>query len=199
MNHLEVNSKVTLKTLEINRTPDNLKAVKGRLYDVYEMTKDCITKESLILDMGTKDGLFFDVLVEKGFDKDYLNGIDCCEEVVEICNKKGYKTYKEDIQETLFGDKSFDFIYIVHTLEHVPTPEKVVNECDRLLKDGGYVFVEVPIQSFVDEAEKWGHYHAFTDKKQVKDLFSNYDILKEDSQKTKSKSPWFRILFKKKG
>jgi 2-polyprenyl-3-methyl-5-hydroxy-6-metoxy-1,4-benzoquinol methylase len=198
MDYLEVNSKVTLKTLDINRTPDNLKAVMGRLNDVYEMTKEYFNEESVILDMGTKDGLFFDLLVEKGLDKDKLYGVDCCQEVVDICAKKGYKTYKEDIQNTHFLNDSFDFIYIVHTLEHVPHPEEVVEECNRLLNENGYVFVEVPIQSQIDDPELWGHFHPFTSKQQVRDLFKDYEILKEDSQRTKSKSPWFRILFQKK-
>jgi 2-polyprenyl-3-methyl-5-hydroxy-6-metoxy-1,4-benzoquinol methylase len=199
MDHLEVNSKVTLKTLDINRTPDNLKAVMGRLNDVYEMTKEYLNEESLILDMGTKDGLFFDLLVEKGIDKNGLYGVDCCDEVVKICNDKGYETFKEDIQNTHFFNNSFDFIYIVHTLEHVPSPEEVVEECNRLLNENGYVFVEVPIQSQIDDPKLWGHFHPFTSKQQVRDLFKNYEILKEDSQRTKSKSPWFRILFQKKG
>jgi 2-polyprenyl-3-methyl-5-hydroxy-6-metoxy-1,4-benzoquinol methylase len=197
MNHLEINSQVTLKTLDINRTPDNLKAVMSRLEDVYEMTKDFINKDNFILDMGTKDGLLFDLLVEKGFNKNFLIGIDCCQEVVDICNEKGYTTFKEDIQKTDLIDE-FDFIYIIHTLEHVPNPEMVVKECDRILNDKGFVFVEVPIQSKIDEAELWGHYHPFTDKQQIRDLFENYNILKEDSQISKSKSPWFRILFQKK-
>ncbi|MFX1237527.1 MAG: class I SAM-dependent methyltransferase, partial [Promethearchaeota archaeon] len=133
-----------------------------------------------------------------GFNKSNLYGVDFCDEVVKICNDKGYKTYKEDIQETSFESDSFDFIYIVHTLEHVPNPEKVVEECRRLLNENGYVFVEVPIQSQIDDPSLWGHFHPFTSKDEVKKLFKDFDVLKEDWQKTKSKSPWFRLLVRKK-
>lgn len=198
MDHLEVNSKVTLKTLEINRTPDTIKSVIGRLEDVYNMSKEYMNDEMNILDMGTKDGLFFDVLIERGFNIDKMVGIDCCTEAVNICKNKGYLVYEGDVQNSLLPENSFDFIFVIHTLEHVPHPEKVVEECTRLLKPNGYIFIEVPIQSVIDEPEKWGHYHPFMAQQQVKDLFEgHYMVLKEDWQKTRSKSPWYRVLLQK--
>lgn len=199
MDYIEANNKVTLKTLEINRTPDIIKSVKDRLTDVYNISKDYLNKDMKILDMGTKDGLFFDVLVEKGFDRRKLIGVDCCEEVVDMCIERGYLTFKEDIQDmsSVFKDNLFDFIFIVHTLEHVPNPDKVILECKRLLKSNGFVFVEVPIQSQIDNPELWGHYHPFTTKQQVKDMFEDFEMIVEDWQKTKSKSPWYRVLFQK--
>lgn len=201
MNYIEANNKVTLKTLDINRTPDIIKSVKGRLTEVYNMCKEHMNKDMSFLDLGTKDGLFFDVLVDEGFDRRKLIGIDCCNEVVDMCIEKGYLTFQEDIQDmsSVFKDGLFDFIFIIHTLEHVPNPVKVVSECERLLKPNGCVFVEVPIQSQIDDPELWGHFHPFTTKQQVKDLFNNFDIMGEDWQKTKSKSPWYRVLFKLKG
>lgn len=202
MGHIEENNKVTLKTLEINRTPEIIKSVRGRLTDVYKMCEEYINKNMSVLDLGTKDGLFFDVLKDSGFDRRKLIGVDCCNEVVDVCIEKGYLTFQEDIQDmnSIFKDDLFDFIFIIHTLEHVPNPDKVVSECIRLLKPNGFVFVEVPIQTQIDNPELWGHYHPFTTKQQVKDLFiNNFNVLKEDQQKTKSKSPWYRVLFKLKG
>lgn len=197
MDHIAANNIVTLKSLETNRTPEVIGSVIGRLEDVYNMSSEYLTKGMLILDIGTKDGLFFDVLVEKGLDKDYFVGIDCCPEVVKICNEKGYDTLLGDIQGLDTDDNSVDFIFIVHTLEHVPNPELAIKNCTSMLKDGGFIFVEVPIQSQIDAPEKWGHYHPFTSQQQVKDLFGGYKVLKEDWQKTKSKSPWYRVLFQK--
>lgn len=198
---ITINNKVTLKTLEINRTPEIIESVRGRLIDVYNMCKEHINKDMLILDLGTKDGLFFDVLVDEGIDKKNLVGVDCCDDVVNMCIKKGYLTIKEDIQDmnSAFQDDLFDFIFITHTLEHVLNPSKVVEECIRILRPNGFVFVEVPIQAQIDDPEKWGHYHPFTTKQQVKELFiNNFEVKKEDWQKTKSKSPWYRVLFKTK-
>ncbi len=198
MDHVGINNKVTLKTLEINRTPDVIGSVIQRLTDVYDMCKEHMTKEQVILDLGTKDCLFFDVLVEKGFEKRLMVGIDCCKEVCAICHEKSYLVLEGDIQNmTNIKPEYFDFIFIVHTLEHVPNPKEVIDKCAELLKPNGFVFVEVPIQSQIDDPELWGHYHPFTAKNQVKDLFADYDVVKEDWQKTKSKSPWYRVLFQK--
>lgn len=196
MDHIEANNVVTLKSLETNRTPEVIGSVIQRLEDVYEMSKKYITQEMLILDIGTKDGLFFDVLVEKGLNKENFMGIDCCPEVVRICNEKGYDTLMGDVQNLTMDDNSFDFIFIVHTLEHVPNPELVIENCKTMLKSNGYIFVEVPIQSQIDAPEKWGHYHPFTSQQQVKDLFGGFKVMVEDWQKTKSKSPWYRVLFR---
>lgn len=199
MNHLEVNREVTLKSLETNRTPDVIGSVIGRLTDVYDMSKEYLNEDMNILDIGTKDCLFFDILVEKGFESDKMVGIDCCTEVVEICKGKGYMVHEVDAQETLLPSNSFDFIFIVHTLEHVPNPEQVIQECTRLLKSNGFVFIEVPIQSQIDAPEKWGHFSPFVSKNQLKKLIEkDFNIIKEDSQKTPSKSPWYRILIQKK-
>ena len=199
MDYIEANNKVTLKTLDINRTPDIIKSVFGRLTDVLVMSKKYMNTDMRILDMGTKDCLFFDVLVENGFDKNNLIGIECCPEVVDICNSKGYAVHEMDVQDIGFeAEPKFDFIFIIHTLEHVPNPEKVVDECKRLLKSDGFVFVEVPIQSKIDDPELWGHFHPFTSKQQVKDLFSEgFNVMDEDWQKTRSKSPWYRIIFQR--
>ena len=200
MDHIEANNKVTLKTLEINRKPDIVVHVINRLKEVYNMSKDYLNKDMFVLDLGTKDCLFFDILLENGFDKKKLVGIDCCDEVVDMCIEKGYLTFTEDVQDmsSIFQDGLFDFIFVVHTLEHVPEPSKVVSECTRLLRSNGFVFVEVPIQKQIDDPELWGHYHPFTSQQQIKDLFKdNYKIVKEDWQKTKSKSPWYRVLFQK--
>ena len=196
MDHLEVNRQVTLKSLETNRTPDVIQSVMGRLQDVYDIAEEYMWTDMDILDIGTKDCLFFDLLVEKGHEQDKLIGIDCCTEVVDMCKDKGYLVYEVDAQETLLPDNSFDIIFIVHTLEHVPSPEAVILECGRLLKPDGFLFIEVPIQQYEDP-ELWGHYHTFGSHDEVKSLMGEYRLLKEDWQKTQSKKPWYRVLFQK--
>ena len=154
MDNIIANNKVTLNSLKVNRTPEIIKSVKDRLTEVYQMSSEHLNEESKILDIGTKDCLFFDVLVDKGFNKSKLTGIDCCEEVVKTCKDKGYFVIEEDAQETSFPDNSFDFIFMVHTLEHLPNPKQMVNECSRLLDGKGFVLIEVPIQTEIDAPEK---------------------------------------------
>jgi SAM-dependent methyltransferase len=54
-----------------------------------------------------------------------------------------------DIENLPFQDNSIDLIANIAVLEHVPAPEKVVSEIDRVLKPGGRVYSVIPfIQGF---------------------------------------------------
>lgn len=195
--YVEVNNEVTIKSLESNRDPANLPNVIKRLEDVKKMVDEYLHNEMKVFDIGTKDGLFFDVLMEHGFHKSNLYGIDCCQEVVDMCVEKGYDVYKKDIQNMLIL-QSFDFIFMVHTLEHIPNPQIAIAKCVQMLNPNGFIFIEVPIQQYEDP-ELWGHYHTFDSHDKVKNLFlSDFNVLKEDWQKTPSKKPWYRVLFQKK-
>ena len=48
-------------------------------------------------------------------------------------------------------DKSVDGVCIQAVLEHVLTPEKVVSEITRILKDDGYVYAETPFMQQIHE------------------------------------------------
>lgn len=197
MDHVDVNNRVTLKSLETNRTPEIVQSVIQRMNDVYEMCKDYLKPHFTIFDIGTKDCMFFDVLAEKGHNPSLMIGIDCCEQVVDICREKGYMIHYNDVQDMPYDyDDHFDFIFIIHTLEHVPNPQGVVEKCKQILKPDGFLFVEVPIQGYEDP-ELWGHYHTFGSHEKLKELFNGFRIIQEDWQKTQSKKPWYRVLFQK--
>lgn len=45
---------------------------------------------------------------------------------------------------SLFADKSMDFVFSSHTLEHVVHPEKTLHEWWRVIKEGGYLVLYLP-------------------------------------------------------
>ena len=51
---------------------------------------------------------------------------------------------KMDVADIQFPDKSFDFIYCSHVLEHVPDDKKAMAELHRILTDNGYAIILVP-------------------------------------------------------
>lgn len=53
--------------------------------------------------------------------------------------------YQRDLCEIV---ESVDLIYASHSLEHVTDALSTIQEFDRLLKDGGYIFIEVPNPMF---------------------------------------------------
>jgi ubiquinone/menaquinone biosynthesis C-methylase UbiE len=52
-----------------------------------------------------------------------------------------YTLHQMDAEHMNFADNSFDAIYICWVLEHVSNPQKVVNECHRVLKPNGVMYI----------------------------------------------------------
>ncbi len=195
MDYIKTNNEVTLKSLQNNRTPEIIQGVKDRFNDVLNMVGKKLQPEMRISDFGCKDGILLDMLKEKGFQN--LTGVDCCQDVVDIVTEKGFICLNVDIQNLPFDENFTDFIFLIHTLEHVPQPEKVIAECARILSPKGYLFVEIPIQQF-EEPELWGHFHPFTYPDELLNLASlHFDLIKQEHQQTKSRKPWYRYFFQK--
>lgn len=51
-----------------------------------------------------------------------------------------------DAENLEFPDKSFDKIYSLHTIEHVPSPQKALKEMARVLKPGGKIVLAYPAE-----------------------------------------------------
>ncbi len=80
-----------------------------------------------------------------------------------------------DIENIPFKDNSVDFIINIAVLEHVPNPQKVITEINRILKPGGKIYCFIPFmqpfhaspydfQRFTYEGMK----HQFRDFKIIK-------------------------------
>lgn len=54
--------------------------------------------------------------------------------------------YIADICDTNLPDNSFDLIIVSQTLEHVYDFYKAFQECERILKPGGYLITDCPFQ-----------------------------------------------------
>lgn len=52
-----------------------------------------------------------------------------------------------DLQHLPFGDKTYDFVFASHVLEHIPDDHKAISEIRRILKPNGMAILPVPIYS----------------------------------------------------
>ena len=51
-----------------------------------------------------------------------------------------------DVTDIQFPDNTFDAIYCSHVLEHVPEDRRAMRELCRILKPGGWIIPQVPIE-----------------------------------------------------
>ena len=79
---------------------------------------------------------------------------------------------KADICALPFEDETYDLILCNHVLEHIPDDRKAMRELYRILKKGGTLIAQVPLEegrlkSFEDD--------SITDKKKRTEIFGQYD------------------------
>lgn len=76
-----------------------------------------------------------------------------------------------DISEGIpFADGSYDFVFCIEVLEHVPNPFAAVGEINRVLADGGVLVVSVPnpyhlkeiVWNLFGTPDRQGHIYSWT-------------------------------------
>lgn len=105
-----------------------------------------LPKNSNILDLGCGPGYFLDEMKERGYTN--LRGVTLSETDIKICKDKGHSVEQYDIsflpQHKGYEDESVDFIFLRHALEHSPFPLFSLMEYNRLLKQNGKMYIELP-------------------------------------------------------
>lgn len=95
---------------------------------------------SSVLDVGCGQGVALKHFAEAGLK---AKGIALGDDV-DACVEKGFDVCEMDQSFLDFQDGSFDLVWSRHCLEHSVMPYFTLSEMSRVLKDGGYCYVEVP-------------------------------------------------------
>ncbi len=153
----------TAKELHKNVPPDwYYQSIKRNLFQRYwhqrrfsEVTK--LIEENpkaKILDIGSADGVFTKVILEKSNAREII-GIDVLSSSVKWANNHWKKDKSQlkfrlgDAHKLTFAANTFDAVFALEVLEHVFEPEKVFIEIKRVLKKGGYAIFLVPTDNFL--------------------------------------------------
>ena len=101
-----------------------------------------------VLDVGSADGMFSKVILDKS-KASKLTGIDVVKTSVAWAKKhwkrnKRMKFMVGDAQNLKFKTNMFDAVFCLEVLEHVYHPKKVLKEFKRVMKKGGYGVFLVP-------------------------------------------------------
>ncbi|MDA7820435.1 class I SAM-dependent methyltransferase [Flavobacteriaceae bacterium] len=79
---------------------------------------------------------------------------------------------KADICALPFNNDQYDLIFCNHVLEHIPDDKKAMEELYRVLKKGGTLIAQVPLNEELDETFEDD---TITDKKKRTRIFGQYD------------------------
>lgn len=105
-----------------------------------------IPKDAVILDVGSGPGYFLDQMKAREYTN--LTGVGLSPGDNALCRSKGHTIKEHDIsflpQKDGFYDESVDFIFCRHALEHSPYPIFTLMEYNRVLKQHGKLYIEVP-------------------------------------------------------
>lgn len=115
-------------------------SITKRMFD-YVNRKYPLAPNSKILDVGCGQGLGLELFSGKGFSP---IGITLGDEDLSICRQKGYEVFEMDQSFLDFGDHEFDIVWCRHCLEHSIFPYFTLSEFFRVLKQKGYLYIEVP-------------------------------------------------------
>jgi SAM-dependent methyltransferase len=112
-----------------------------------ELHKQVIMPMSLpydanILDVGCGSGYWLEKMRDSGYE--HLTGITLDDDDIQICKERGVNVVKSDFTFTDFADDSFGFIFCRHAIEHSPYPIMTLMEFNRILKQDGHLYIEVP-------------------------------------------------------
>lgn len=113
-------------------------------------------KTITLLDIGTADALMLNYIHK------HLRGIKCVGldfslPLLRANTNKEISLLAGDATKLPFKSNSFDAVVTTAVIEHVPTPEILVKECHRVLRNNGIAILTTPVPFFDTIASLIGH------------------------------------------
>jgi SAM-dependent methyltransferase len=100
-----------------------------------------LTSDMKVLDVGCGQGVALKLFAAKGAD---AVGVTLNQTDVDVCQSLGYNVLKMDQSFLDFPDASFDLLWCRHCIEHSIFPYFTLSGFHRVLKPGGWLYIEVP-------------------------------------------------------
>jgi ubiquinone/menaquinone biosynthesis C-methylase UbiE len=127
---------------------------KRRGAEVVRILKTFAVPNPSILDIGTADGLLLDIVCTQA-KPSFAVGIDLSWGLLKSNTRKN-PIVQTDAEKLPFPDSTFDATIATAIIEHLPHPDRFVDEMRRVLKPGGVCIVTTPVPLFEEIATKLG-------------------------------------------
>jgi len=159
-----------------------------------------LLKGKKILDLGCGSGEHSSYFKEKGLD---ITAIDLSREMIRLCLDKKLNAVLMDIEHLDFENDSFDGIWAVTSLLHVPKLKlkDVIKKLNLILKTNGVLYVcvkEGKGEKFVDYGSSDAkRFFAFWEEDELKKEFENYFDLIELRKEQVNQDVFLKAFFRK--
>jgi len=97
-----------------------------------------------------------------------------------ICRAKGFEIRCDDQSFLSFGDQEFDLLWCRHVLEHSVAPLFTLSEYRRVVKPGGFVYVETPAPDTSAHHERNPNHYSVLPRSAWMELFRRTDFVLEN-------------------
>lgn len=94
-----------------------------------------------LLEIGCGSGAALQLMQNRGW---HAIGLDFDEGAVEHAKSKGLDVRLGQLSAQTFSEESFDAVVMSHVIEHVPSPDKLLVECLKILKKEGILVALTP-------------------------------------------------------
>lgn len=100
-----------------------------------------------LLDIGTNLGFFLKIAQDEGTWS--CEGVDPNRKRARLASEHfGLKVHPGYLADAHFPDETFDVVVMIDVFEHVPYPVAHLQDCHRILKPGGLLYIKVPNGSY---------------------------------------------------
>lgn len=152
-----------------------------------------------MLDLGSGSGDHAYYFSQKRLD---VTCIDLSKEMLNLSKNKGLKGVVMDIENLGFKKESFEGIWAVTSLLHVPKIKmpKIANDIYQILKDKGILYISVKEgkgERFIEDGDNLKRYFCFWEKNEFKNVFEKSFDLIEFKRMSFGKSLFLEYFFQK--
>ena len=120
---------------------------RKKMATAIEHLKELISKNDSIIDIGTGNGLFVELLNEAGFEDvsaHEIQGSDLSR-IKQIASR-----IYQDCDYSSIPSNNFNAVTLLDVVEHVIDPRYLINMCGRILKMGGMIYFHTPTVTRTD-------------------------------------------------
>ncbi|MBC7900078.1 MAG: class I SAM-dependent methyltransferase [Saprospiraceae bacterium] len=107
-----------------------------------EQAEKLLGRKGRLLDVGVGRGEILIAAKERGWD---VEGVEPSESFADYAEKRiGVKIWRQPVEEAEIPEAEFDVVILAAVLEHLYNPDEIMLKISRILKPGGFLYLDVP-------------------------------------------------------